>query len=72
MSFLKSLRKPGRFCRLEKAEGGFFIVRADGMAKDAFNALAREAIDRSGSDYVALPVSDGKSGYERVFIMPMD
>lgn len=69
-SFLKSLRKPGRFCRVEKADGGFFLVRADDG--DAFNALAREAIDKSGSDYVALPVSDGKAGYERVFIMPMD
>lgn len=70
MSFLKSLRKPGRFCRVEKADGGFFLVRTDD--RDAFNELARQAIDRSGLDYVALPVSDGKAGYERVFIMPMD
>ena len=70
MSFLKSLRKPGRFCRVEKADAGFFLVRTDD--RDAFNELARQAIDRSGLDYVALPVSDGKAGYERVFIMPMD
>lgn len=71
-SFLKSLRKPGRAYRIEDADGGFFIVRNDGAEADAFNALARQTIDLSGTDYVALPITDGKLGYERIFIVPMD
>ena len=38
----------------------------------AFNDLVRRAIDCSGLDYVALPSTDGRAGYDQVFIIPLN
>ena len=43
--------------------------RAD---RAAFNRLAREVMEHSGDDYVALPRYDGPANYDRIFIIPID
>ena len=69
--FLESLRRSGDCHLVEPTENGFAIVRRDSHRSEAFNLLVREAVERSGSDYVALPRTDGSSGYDQVFIIPL-
>lgn len=71
-SFLRSLRKPGAAHFVERTDDGFAIVRKDAAMAEAFNEIARQAMANSGSDYVALPRSDGQANYDRVFIIPLD
>lgn len=71
-AFLESLSRPDDCHLTEKTEEGFAIIRRSVDCADAFNELAREAIRRSGSDYVALPRTDGSIGYDQVFIIPID
>ncbi len=70
--FLESLRRPDDCHLIEQTEEGFAIVRRGAESAQAFNDLARETIRRSGSDYVALPRTDGPTGYDQVFIIPID
>lgn len=71
-AFLESLQRPDDCHLIEQTEEGFAIVRRCADRADSFNELAREAIRRSGSDYVALPRTDGSAGYDQVFIIPID
>jgi hypothetical protein len=69
--FLESLRQAGDCHRIEHFEDGFIIARLDDEHARAFNDLARRVIGSSGTDYVALPRTDGLAGYERVIIIPV-
>jgi hypothetical protein len=71
-AFLESLRQADDCHLIEQTEEGFAIVRRSADRAAPFNELAREAIQRSGSDYVALPRTDGSAGYDQVFIIPID
>ncbi|MCS6622649.1 hypothetical protein N0B44_06990 [Roseibacterium beibuensis] len=70
--FLQSLRDGGPSHAVEKSDEGF-VVKPRGRAdRDAFNRLAREVMEHSGDDYVALPRYDGPANYDRIFIIPID
>ena len=71
-SLLESLRKSDGCYLTEQIPEGFAIVRRDVEYAEAFNALARATLERSGIDYVALPRTDGPTGYDRVFIIPLN
>jgi hypothetical protein len=70
--FLQSLRNGGPSHAVEKSEEGFAVVRRRSADRAAFNRLAREVMEHSGDDYVALPRYDGPTNYDRVFIIPID
>ncbi|CAN5267064.1 hypothetical protein BH10PSE2_BH10PSE2_15490 [soil metagenome] len=67
---LNRLRQASPAHRVETTGEGFVIVRRDGF-EQAFNDLARTAINGDDTDFVAFPVSDGGLGYERVVILPI-
>lgn len=69
---LVELRTPNVDHEVEIAGHGFVIVRRTEADRDVFNDLVREVLADSGNDYVALPVTDGGDGYERVVIVPFD
>lgn len=69
--FLHSLREGGPHHRVEATDDGFAILRRSGHDREAFNDLAREALAKSGYDFLALPLSDGARGYEQVVIIPI-
>lgn len=71
-NFLESLRRPDDCHLTEPTDDGFVIVRRDDECAEAFNRLARQTIEQSGADYVALPRTDGPAGYDRVFIIRLD
>ena len=68
--FLDSLDREHPWYRLEETNDGIAVIRRDGREHD-FNRLARELIDNAGAEFVALPTSDGHTGYERVFLIPI-
>ena len=67
--FLDRLRQGSTVHRVETAGEGFAIVRVEGQ-EAGFDDLAREAINDAGGDFLALPITDGHTGYERVVILP--
>lgn len=70
--YLDKLKQSGTCHVAERTQGGFAIVRRSDDHARAFNDLAREALDRSGVDYVAFPRTDGPTGYDQVFIIPLE
>ena len=70
--FLQSLRGGGPSHAVEKSEEGFVVVPRRTGDRAAFNRLAREVMEHSGDDYVALPRYDGPANYDRVFIIPLE
>jgi len=70
-AFIDGLRQADACHLTEPTEEGFAIVRRSPEHAQAFNALARETIHRSGRDYVALPRTDGPTGYDQVLIIPI-
>lgn len=36
-----------------------------------FSQLVRDLLNRNGSEFVVLPVTDGHQGYERAILVPM-
>lgn len=65
--FLETLSKPSPFHDVEKTESGLLLSGRG----DEFNDIVRSAIEKSGDDYVALPITDGHTGYERCLIIPI-
>ncbi|QBX36899.1 hypothetical protein E4M02_04345 [Brevundimonas sp. S30B] len=56
--------------QVEASDNGLLLIRRDG--KDAeFNNLARELINDAGQEFAVFPTSDGHTGYERVFVIPL-
>ncbi len=70
--FLQSLRDGGPSHAVEKSDEGFVVKPRRRTDRAAFNALAREVMEHSGDDYVALPRYDGPVNYDRIFIIPID
>ena len=70
--FLQSLRDGGPSHAVEKSDDGFAVVPRRPVDRAAFNRLAREVMEHSGDDYVALPRYDGPANYDRVFIIPIE
>jgi hypothetical protein len=71
-AFLDFLQKSGDCHLVERTEEGFAVVRTGNEHSEAFNDLVREAMRRSGSDFVALPRTDGSRGYDQVLIIPVE
>jgi len=56
---------------VEISDDGFTVVPRRKTDRAAFNQLAREVMEHSGDDYVALPRYDGPASYDRVFVIPI-
>lgn len=69
---LSDLRAPAPGRIVEPASWGFVVVREAAADREAFDALVRAIIDAPSDDYVALPVSDGLRGYERLVVLPYE
>lgn len=54
--------------RVERDGDDVVLVGREGR-RDEFNAVVRDVVAAAGEDYVAFPAPDGKSGYERVFLI---
>ena len=70
--FLQSLKDGGPSYAVEPSDDGFAVVRKRRADRAAFKRLAREVMERSGDDYLALPRYDGPANYDRVFIIPIE
>ena len=70
--FLLSLTDGGPSYAVEPSDDGFAVVRKRRADRAAFNRLAREVMERSGDDYLALPRYDGPANDDRVFIIPIE
>lgn len=53
------------------AKDGVVLFRRQGHEAE-FNAIAAEAIEAAGEDYVVIPLSDEGQQYDRLFIAPLD
>lgn len=53
------------------AKDGVVLFRRQGHEAE-FNAIAAEAIEAAGKDYVVIPLSDADHQCDRLFIAPMD
>jgi len=70
--FLQSLRDGGPSHAVESSDDGFVVKPRRRADRAAFNRLAREVMEHSGDDYVALPRYDGPANYDRIFIIPIE
>lgn len=70
--FLESLLEGGPSHAVEKVRAGFLIVPKPDSDPESFNEVVREILRRADDDYVALPRSDGRLGYDLVLIVPVD
>lgn len=68
---LQRLHRPDPLYRIETDAAGFNLLRAEAADRRQFDRLVRAALDRAGTDYVALPRSDGHCGYDGVYILPL-
>ena len=68
---LLSLRQESDVHAVEPCDEGFIIVRKPGAA-NAFDDIARKALNQAGETYAAFPRPDGRGGYESVLIVPID
>lgn len=69
---LDALLHAGQGRRLEDGGTGFRILPGAHEAPDDFSRFVREVLDSAGSEFVALPVSDGRVGYDEVYVIPLD
>lgn len=69
--FLHSLPQEGPSHTFERTDIGFALIRRATGDREAFDKLARRAIELAGEDFVALPSTDGH-GYDRVIIIPFE
>ena len=70
--FLQSLKDGGPSHAVEESDEGFVVKPRRRADRAAFNRFAREVMENSGDDYVALPRYDGPANYDRIFIIPLD
>lgn len=68
---LEDLRRAGRDHLVEHNRDGFTIMRRCEDETRAFNALAREALDSSGKEFVAFPQPCGRTGYVGLIVIPL-
>ena len=69
---LHALRRSDRLYSVEDGTDGFALIRKSDGDQAVFNALVRRIIDQAGSDFVALPRTDGHAGYDGVYIIPIE
>lgn len=69
--FLASLQRETRAYSVEPNKHGFALRRKPDCNRD-FDDVVRLAMDASGCDFVALPVTDGQGGYESVVVITLD
>ncbi len=55
---------------MSETEEGYLLIGAPD-AKEQFSDLVRDLVNRGGDEFVVLPTSDGKTGYERVILLPL-
>lgn len=67
---LDRLRRDDPTYEMVATDDGLLLTARDGQA-DRFTELARDLIENAGEDFVAFPTSDGRHGYERVFLIPL-
>lgn len=67
--FLTTLREGGPSFTIEEIDDGFLIHLVPGH-EQAFNQVARAVIDHAGPHFAAFPRSDGKGGYNCVYVIP--
>lgn len=53
---------------MEETSTGYILVAVPEAAEE-FNVLVRDLLDRAGEEFVVLPTTDGKTGYERVVLL---
>lgn len=53
------------------AKDGVVLFRREGH-QDAFEAVAAEALEAAGDDYVVIPLKDEADRLARLFIAPLD
>lgn len=53
------------------AKDGVVLFRRQGHEAE-FNAIAAQAIEAAGEDYVVIPLSDEAQQLDRLFIAPLD
>jgi len=53
------------------AKDGVVLFRREGHEAE-FNAIAAEAIQAAGTDFVVIPLSDEEQRCDRLFIAPLD
>ena len=68
---LERLRRDDPLYLVDGDEAGFNLVRAPAADQARFDALVRAAMAGAGRDFVALPRSDGHTGYDAVYILPL-
>ena len=69
---LDALLHAGHGRRLEDGGTGFRILPGAHEAPGDFSRFVREVLDSSGNEFVALPVSDGRLGYDEVYVIPLE
>ena len=69
---LEAVLQTGQGRSVEDGGMGYRILRGAEEAPCDFNRFVRTVLDSSGDEFVALPVSDGRLGYDEVFIIPLD
>lgn len=57
-------------CDIQETGYGFVLIRRVDR-DDEFTSLVRQLRDWSDDDYVVLPVTDGRPGYERAVLLPL-
>lgn len=70
-ALLQRLREVAASQGSEETDYGFSL-RPEPDAPARFNRLVERVMDEAGDDYIALPTTDGGTGYDRVFIIPLD
>ncbi|CAN5369639.1 hypothetical protein BH09PSE1_BH09PSE1_23160 [soil metagenome] len=67
---LDRLRENSSAYVMEETSAGYILVGVPEAAEE-FNVLVRDLLDRAGEEFVVLPTTDGKTGYERVVLVPL-
>jgi hypothetical protein len=68
--FLDKLSRDDPAYELSASDDGYTLIGRFGH-EDEFNEFARDLIDNAGDEFVVLPSTDGQTGYERLFIIPI-
>jgi hypothetical protein len=67
---LEDVRRIANDHHVEPFPDGFRLT-GDGQDTDRFSRLVASIVESSGEDFVALPLTDGRHGYEGVVIIPL-
>lgn len=65
---LERLKAGSPVYSVEETDGGYVLI-ASGADGAAFSSLVRDLVNAVDDEFVALPISDGHTGYERVVLL---